>query len=65
LIENNKGKINFCSFLLPNKKEDISYKDCTVSVEYLEFRTGLQLWNRLEGAKVQKAKTKSNLGPIT
>ena len=65
LIENNKGKINFCSFLLPNKKEDISYKDCTVSVEYLEFRTGLQLWNRLEGTKVQKAKTKSNLGPIT
>jgi len=64
LIETNKGRIDFCSFLLPNKKEDINFKDCTVSVEYLEFRTGLLLWDRLKGTKIDKAKAKNNIRPM-
>ena len=64
LVENNKGGIDFCSFLLPNKKTEKNYQDCTVSVEYLEFRTGLQLWDKLKGSKINKAKTKTNLRTI-
>ena len=64
LIESNRGRIDFVSFLLPNEETKTSYKDHVVSVEYLEFRTGLELWNRLKGTKIDKAKVKHNLRPM-
>jgi len=61
LVEDNKGRIDFYSFLLPNKKTDTTYKDHVVSVKYLEFRTGLLLWDRLKGSSIEKAKTKKTI----
>ena len=59
LVEDNRGKFKFYSFLIPNKEMDNQeVNDFATSVNYIEFRTGLKLWDRLKGQTVDKEKKK-------
>jgi DNA/RNA endonuclease G (NUC1) len=58
LVEDSKGKIKIYSFIIPNEEIDAKYNDFAVSVNYIEFRSGLQLWNRLSGPTIEKLKKK-------
>ena len=59
LVEDNRGKFKFYSFLIPNKEIDSKeINDFATSVNYIEFRTGLKLWDRLKGQTVDKEKKK-------
>ena len=69
LVEDSKGKIKIYSFLIPNEEIDVEYNtngtvrvgrynDFATSVNYIEFRSGLQLWNRLSGPTIEKLKKK-------
>lgn len=59
LVEDNRGKFKFYSFLIPNKEmDDQEVNDFATSVNYIEFRTGLKLWDRLKGQTVDKEKKK-------
>jgi len=69
LVEDSKGKIKIYSFLIPNEEIDVEYNtngtvrvgrynDFATSVNYIEFRSGLQLWNRLSGPTMEKLKKK-------
>jgi endonuclease G len=61
LVEDSRGKIKFYSFIIPNEEHNSSdYNLFASSVNYLEYRTGLLLWDRISGPKVQKAKKKVN-----
>jgi endonuclease G, mitochondrial len=61
LVESNSGKFEFYSFLLPNDdspKEDLN--NYLVSLKYLEFRTGLLLWDKLRGSESELARKRIN-----
>ena len=53
--------MDFLSFLIPNDEIDhTNFFRFATSVEYIEFRTGLELWGKLKGAKVEKDKKRVN-----
>jgi endonuclease G len=62
LVEDNRGKFKFFSYILPNDKDDEvlmdSLGDFATSTEDIEFRTGLQLWGKLKGSSVEREKKK-------
>jgi len=61
LAEDTRGKLKIYSFIIPNTEhEHNDFNQFAVSVNYLEHRTGLLLWDRISGPKVQKAKKKIN-----
>ena len=59
LVEDSKGKIKFYSFIIPNTtNNETDFNKFATSVNYLEFRTGLELWNKLKGQSIEKLKKK-------
>ncbi len=56
LAENNKGRLQMWSFIFPNKKADKTLEDYRVATTKVEQYAGIQLWNRLEGAKMTAEK---------
>ena len=59
LTEDSKGKIKIYSFLIPNEEIDVTdFNDFATYVNYIEFRSGLELWSRLNGPTIEKLKKK-------
>jgi len=58
LTENNKGKLKIWSFIIPNKETNKSLKDFLVPTTDVEEFSGLFIWDRLVGAKIDKDKSK-------
>lgn len=56
LAENNRGRLHMWSFILPNKKADKPLEDYRVPTSKVEQYAGIQLWARLEGAKITAEK---------
>ncbi len=58
LTENNKGALHMWSFIIPNKDTDKTIADFQVSTVEVERFAGVQLWERLEGTKIEKEKNR-------
>jgi endonuclease G, mitochondrial len=58
LTENNKGALHMWSFLIPNKASNKSLEDFRVPTTQIERYSGLLLWERLVGSKIEKEKNK-------
>jgi endonuclease G len=58
LTENNKGRLQMWSFVIPNEFTDKPLEDFRVSTILVEKLSGLLLWERLVGDKVKKEKNK-------
>lgn len=58
LTENNTGKINMWSFIIPNKITDKKLEDFLVTTSKVEKISGLLLWDTLVGTKMVKEKNK-------
>ncbi len=52
LTENNRGRLNMWSFILPNEQADKPLEDYRVPTTKVEQYAGIQLWDRLEGRKI-------------
>ncbi len=58
LTESNTGRLQMWSFILPNKKSTKPIEDFRVATTKVERYAGIQLWSRLEGAKIDSEKKK-------
>ena len=58
LAEQRLGKLDLWSFLIPNEDAENDFASFLVPTEEVERRAGLQLWNRLQGLKMEKLKAK-------
>jgi len=56
LTENNKGKLEMWSFVIPNKESDNSLASFLVPTTRVEKYSGLFLWERLLGDEVERMK---------
>jgi endonuclease G, mitochondrial len=55
---NASNQLSMWSFEIPNEKTNKSLKDFLVPTDEIERRAGLQIWDRLQGAKSDRLKTK-------
>lgn len=58
LIENNRGKINMWSFIIPNKITSQPLEEFLVKTSKVETISGLFLWETLVGTKMSKEKNR-------
>lgn len=58
LTENNRGTLNMWSFVIPNEDTSKPLQDFQVPTSEVERYAGIQLWERLMGAKMEKEKKK-------
>jgi len=58
LTENNRGAIHMWSFLMPNKKSNKSLEEFLVPTKKVETMSGIFLWDRLVGKKIEREKKK-------
>jgi endonuclease G len=58
LTENDKGALHMWSFLIPNQASMKSLEDFRVPTTQVERYSGLCLWERLVGEKIEKEKNK-------
>ena len=58
LTENNRGKLEMWSFIIPNKKTNQPLKEYLVPTTRVEKYSGLFIWDRLVGTKIEKEKSK-------
>jgi len=58
LTENNKGALHMWSFLIPNKASNKPLKDFRVPTSQIERYSGLCIWERLVGSKIDREKNK-------
>jgi len=56
LTENDRGTFNMWSFLFPNKPTDQPLESFRVSTLKIEQYTGIQLWDQLQGSKIDREK---------
>jgi endonuclease G len=56
LTEDKRGKLKMWSFLMTNEESDKELKDFLVSTTLIEKLSGLVLWERLLGQKINKEK---------
>ena len=56
LVETNRGSLNMWSFILPNEETDEPIESFRVPTTKVEQYTGIQLWSRLEGSKIDREK---------
>lgn len=56
LAETNRGSLNMWSFMIPNEETDEPPETFRVSTTKVEQYTGIQLWSRLEGSKIDREK---------
>ena len=57
LAENSRGALNMWSFMLPNEASDKPLEEFLVPTVKIERYSGLFLWQRLHGKKVDKEKS--------
>jgi len=58
LTENNKGRLHMWSFIIPNKSSSKPLEDFQVTTKEVEKKSGLLLWERLTGKKIELEKSK-------
>lgn len=58
LTENDRGTLNMWSFIIPNKATNKSLKDFLTRTTDVENYSGLLIWERLVGTKMEKKKNK-------
>ena len=58
LTENNKGRLYMWSFVIPNEGSDKPLRDFLVPTTTVEKMSGLLLWERLVGKKIESEKCK-------
>lgn len=58
LAENNKGKLQMWSFILPNEFSDKPLNEFLVPTTKVEKMSGLLLWERLLGTKMKREKNR-------
>ena len=58
LAEQRLGKLEMWSFLIPNEDTKKDLASFRVPTEEVEHRAGLQLWDRLQGLKMEKLKAR-------
>ena len=58
LTENNRGSLHMWSFIIPNEATDKTIKYFQVPTTLVEIMSGILLWDRLEGKKIQREKKK-------
>jgi len=56
LTENSHGTIRMWSFIMANEESDKQLKDFLVPTTLVETMTGIQLWDRLVGEKIEREK---------
>lgn len=56
LTENNRGKIEMWSFIIPNEETDLPLEDFQVETTKIEKISGLYLWESLVGEKIKREK---------
>ena len=56
LTENDRGKLDIWSFILPNEDSKKSLSSFLVSAREIEIYAGINLWNRLQGESIEKEK---------
>ena len=56
LAENDRGALNMWSFLFPNEATDEPLESFRVSTTKIEKYTGIQLWSKLQGRKINREK---------
>jgi len=56
LAENNRGTLHMWSFIIPNQNTNKAIADFQVSTVDVERLSGIQLWERLVGIKIEKEK---------
>ncbi|MCF6280246.1 MAG: DNA/RNA non-specific endonuclease [Flavobacteriaceae bacterium] len=56
LTENNRGKIEMWSFIIPNEDTDLPLEDFQVETTKIEKISGLYLWESLVGTKIKREK---------
>jgi len=59
LTENNKGTLHIWSFIMPNKASTKPLEDFRVPTTLVEQISGLVIWDRLVGAKIEREKNKT------
>ncbi|MFW5444494.1 MAG: DNA/RNA non-specific endonuclease [Methylococcaceae bacterium] len=59
LTENNRGLLRMWSFIIPNKDSDKPLEDFLVPTNTVERMTGILLWERLLGKKIERQKNKT------
>ena len=58
LAENKRGKFKLWTFALPNEKCTKPLKDYLTTTRHVEIWTGLNLWDRLTGTKIERKKNR-------
>ena len=58
LTENNRGSLHMWSFLIPNKKSNKPIESFLVPTKITETMSGILLWDRLTGKKIDREKSK-------
>ena len=58
LTENNKGRLNMWSFIMPNEKSNKPLGDFLVPTTKVERISGLLLWERLVGTQIKREKNR-------
>ena len=58
LTENNRGALHMWSFILPNEESDKTLDSFRVPTTLVEKITGIKLWERLVGKKIDREKSK-------
>jgi endonuclease G len=58
LTENHRGTLNMWSFIIPNQASNKPLEDFRVPTTDVENYSGLNLWERLVGAKIEKEKNR-------
>jgi endonuclease G len=58
LTENNKGRLQMWSFIMPNEYSDKSLEDFRVPTSRVERMSGLLLWEGLVGTKIKREKNR-------
>ncbi len=56
LTENNRGTLDFWSFILPNEDIDRPLKSFLVPTRKIEQYAGIYIWNRLQGTSIARKK---------
>lgn len=56
LTENHRGTLRMWSFIMANEKSDKPLEDFLVPTTLVERITGIQLWDRLVGEKIEREK---------
>ena len=58
LTENVRGHLHMWSFVIPNKATAAEVESFRVATTQVERYAGIKLWERLQGVKIEREKTR-------